>query len=78
MKRKHVTLDEIFRKKMTLLSTVTAESVARCENSVVAENTIGLSGTVEGMLTLIERQCSLVTEIDYLCVVIFSFFYCTV
>ena len=79
MKRKHVTLDEIFRKKVTLLSTVTAESVARCENSiVVAENTIGLSGTVEGMLTLIERQCSLVTEIDYLCVVIFSFFYCTV
>ena len=59
--------------------TVTAESVARCENSiVVAENTIGLSGTVEGMLTLIERQCSLVTEIDYLCVVIFSFFYCTI
>ena len=48
MKRKHVTLDEIFRKKVTLLSTVTAESVARCENSiVVAENTVGLSGTVE-------------------------------
>ena len=48
MKRKHVTLDEIFRKKVTLLSTVTAESVARCENSIViAENAIGLSETVE-------------------------------
>ena len=59
MKRKHITLDEIFRKKVTLLSTVTAESVARCENSiVVAENTVGLCGTMEGMLTLIERQCS--------------------
>ena len=51
MKRKHVTLDEIFRKKVTLLSTVTYESVARCENSiVVAENTVGLCGTMEGML----------------------------
>ena len=63
MKRKHITLDEIFRKKVTLLSTVTAESVARCENSiVVAENTVRLCGTMEGMLikllTLIERQCS--------------------
>ena len=62
MKRKHITLDEIFRKKVTLLSTMTVESVARCENSiVVAENTVGLCGTIstmEGMLTLIERQCN--------------------
>ena len=58
MKPKHITLDEIFRKKVTVLSTVTAESVARCENSiVVAENTVGLCGRY-GMLTLIERQCS--------------------
>jgi hypothetical protein len=52
MKRKQVTLYNSFRKKVVLPSTVTAESVVRCENSiVVAEN-------VEDMLALIERQCS--------------------
>jgi hypothetical protein len=56
MKQKQLTLDIIFRKKMVLLSTVTAESAVRCENSnVVADNTEDLCGS---MVTLIERQCN--------------------
>jgi hypothetical protein len=50
MKRNQITLDNIFRKKVVLLSTVTAESVVRSENSkVVAENTV--QAYVEGMIT---------------------------
>jgi hypothetical protein len=41
MKRQQVTHDNIFRKKVALLCTVTAASVVRCENSiVVAEITV--------------------------------------